>query len=54
MRDVGELAAIASVLLTPLFQVEKGIRLLGVRLSSLEPQGEDGGVEQLSLGLPGL
>nr|WP_276315848.1 hypothetical protein [Paracoccus sp. pheM1] len=41
-------------LLEPLFSVEKGIRLLGVTLSSLEPQGENGGEEQLGLGLPGL
>ncbi|MEF9601667.1 DNA polymerase IV [Paracoccus sp. PXZ] len=54
VRDAAELTSIASALLEPLFPVEKGIRLLGVTLSSLEPQGEDGGEEQLSLGLPGL
>lgn len=54
MRDAAELTGIASALLEPLFPVEKGIRLLGVTLSSLEPQGEGGGEEQLSLGLPGL
>ncbi|SFX96869.1 DNA polymerase-4 [Paracoccus pantotrophus] len=54
VRDAAELAGIASALLESLFPVEKGIRLLGVTLSSLELQGEDGGEEQLSLGLPGL
>ncbi|MFN8683603.1 DNA polymerase IV [Paracoccus sp. P2] len=54
VRDAAELTGIASALLEPLFPVEKGIRLLGVTLSSLETQGEDGGGEQLSLGLPGL
>lgn len=53
VRDAAELAGIVSTLLEPLFPVEKGIRLLGVTLSSLEPKGEDGGEEQLSLGLPG-
>lgn len=47
-----ELAAVASALLEPLFPVEKGIRLLGVTLSSLEQAREDGGTQQLSLGLP--
>ena len=54
VRDAAELTGIASALLEPLFPVEKGIRLLGVTLSSLEPQGEDRGEEQLNLGLPGL
>ena len=54
VRDAEELAGIASALLEPLFPVEKGIRLLGVTLSSLEPQGEEPAVQQLSLGLPGL
>ncbi|MCJ1901469.1 DNA polymerase IV [Paracoccus versutus] len=54
VRGAEELTMIASALLEPLFSVEKGIRLLGVTLSSLEPQGEDGAEEQLSLGLPGL
>lgn len=54
VRDAAELTSIASALLEPLFPVEKGIRLLGVTLSSLEPAGDDGTEEQLSLGLPGL
>ncbi|WGR61467.1 DNA polymerase IV [Paracoccus ferrooxidans] len=54
VRDAAELTGIASALLEALFPVEKGIRLLGVTLSSLEVQGEDNGNEQLSLGLPGL
>lgn len=54
VRDAAELAGIASALLEPLFPVEKGIRLLDVILSSLEPQREDGEEEQFSLGLPGL
>lgn len=54
MHGKEELTPPSLVLLEPLFPVEKGIRLLGVTLSSLEPQGEDGGEEQLSLGLPGL
>ena len=54
VRDAGELAGIASILLERLFPVEKGIRLLGVTLSSLEAQGEEPAVMQLSLGLPGL
>lgn len=54
VRDAAELTGIALALLEPLFPVEKGIRLLGVTLSSLELQGEDNGNEQLTLGLPGL
>ncbi|TBN51016.1 DNA polymerase IV [Paracoccus sediminis] len=47
-----DLEAIATGLLQPLFPVDKGVRLLGVTLSSLEsddPMAE----HQLSLGLPG-
>lgn len=54
VRDADELAGVASTLLEPLFPVEKGIRLLGVTLSSLEAQGEEPALRQLSLGLPGL
>lgn len=54
VRDAEELAGVASTLLEPLFPVEKGIRLLGVTLSSLEAKGEEPAVRQLSLGLPGL
>ena len=54
VRNAEELAGIASALLEPLFPVEKGIRLLGVTLSSLEAQGEEPAIRQLSLGLPGL
>jgi DNA polymerase-4 len=54
VRDAEELAGIASTLLEPLFPIEKGIRLLGVTLSSLEARGEEPAVRQLSLGLPGL
>ncbi len=43
---------ITSASLESFFPVEKVMRLLGVTLSSLEPQDEDGGEEQLSLGLP--
>ena len=54
VRDAEELAGVASTLLEPLFPVEKGIRLLGVTLSSLEAKGEEPAIRQLSLGLPGL
>ncbi|MFT3974887.1 MAG: hypothetical protein QM699_16010 [Amaricoccus sp.] len=54
LHGAGELAGIAAALLEPLFPVEKGIRLLGVTLSSLEVQGDEPAVRQLSLGLPGL
>ncbi|WP_323010587.1 DNA polymerase IV [Paracoccus sp. (in: a-proteobacteria)] len=54
LRGADELTAIASVLLEPLFPVEKGVRLLGVTLSSLESERDDDVVRQLSLGLPGL
>lgn len=54
LRGADELTAIASVLLEPLFPVEKGVRLLGVTLSSLEPERDEDVVRQLSLGLPGL
>ena len=54
VRDAAELTGIALALLEPLFPVGKGIRLLGVTLSLLEAEGDDGAGEQLSLGLPGL
>lgn len=54
VRGAEELATIASALLEPLFPVDKGIRLLGVTLSSLESGREEQAFEQLSLGLPGL
>lgn len=53
-RSAEELSAIASALLEPLFPVEKGVRLLGVTLSSLEPERDEDVARQLSLGLPGL
>src|SRR5690606_1909378 len=37
-----EVAAVADALLQPLFPVSKGIRLLGVTLSSLGQGGEEG------------
>lgn len=49
-----ELAAIVTGLMEPLFPVEKGVRLLGVTLSSLESADEGYIDQQLSLGLPGL
>lgn len=52
VRGAGELSAIANALLEPLFPVEKGVRLLGVTLSSLEADKGDDAVRQLSLGLP--
>lgn len=54
LRGAEELAAIASVLLEPLFPVEKGVRLLGVTLSSLGTDKGDDAARQLSLGLPDL
>ncbi|WKW50720.1 DNA polymerase IV [Rhodomicrobium lacus] len=51
LREADELAAISGSLLEPLFPVGKGIRLLGVTLSSLEPRREAAAV-QLSLELP--
>ncbi|WJS86344.1 DNA polymerase IV [Paracoccus sp. TOH] len=54
MRGAGELSAIANALLEPLFPVEKGVRLLGVTLSSLEADKDDDAARQLSLGLPDL
>lgn len=47
-----DLEAIATGLLQPLFPVDKGVRLLGVTLSSLEPD-DPMAEHQLSLGLPG-
>ncbi len=40
VRGARELAGMVSALLEPLFPVDKGIRLLGVTLSSLETEGE--------------
>jgi len=54
VRGAGELTAIASVLLEALFPVQKGVRLLGVTLSSLEPENDDDIDRQLSLGFPSL
>jgi DNA polymerase-4 len=54
LRRAEELTAIAWVLLEALFPVEKGVRLLGVTLSSLEPERDEDVVRQLSLELPGL
>lgn len=54
LRGAGELVAIASALLEPLFPFERGVRLLGVTLSSLEPDMGESIEQQLSLGLPGL
>ena len=54
LRGAEELTAIAAALLEPLFPTEKGVRLLGVTLSSLETDSEEAMAEQLSLGLPGL
>ncbi len=52
VRGSEELAMIACGLLAPLFPVAKGIRLLGVTLSSLVPKStEDHGEVQLSLWL---
>ncbi|MFC3167587.1 DNA polymerase IV [Paracoccus fontiphilus] len=48
-----DLEAIAVGLLQPLFPVEKGVRLLGVTLSSLESEDQGEG-QQLTLGLQGL
>ena len=44
-----ELEQIAYALLEPLFPVAKGVRLLGISLSSLV--GEDAGASELSLSL---
>ena len=54
LRGAEELTAIAWVLLEALFPVEKGVRLLGVTLSSLEADKDDDAARQLSLGLPDL
>lgn len=53
IQGAGDLQAIAVGLLQPLFPVEKGVRLLGVTLSSLGSEDE-AGEQQLTLGLPGL
>lgn len=53
VRGAGDLGLVAGQLLHPLFPVPRGVRLLGVTLSSLEPaQGRS--AAQLSLGLPGV
>ena len=54
VRGAGELSAIANALLEPLFPVAKGVRLLGVTLSSLAADKGDDAARQLSLGLPDL
>lgn len=51
VRGAEELIAIASALLEPLFPVDKGIRLLGVTLSSLEQERDGAPYRQLSLSL---
>ena len=51
VRSPEELISIAWSLLEPLFPVEKGIRLLGVTLSSLEQGRDSAASRQLSLGL---
>ncbi|MCZ0961216.1 DNA polymerase IV [Paracoccus benzoatiresistens] len=53
VHGASDLEAIAVGLLQPLFPVDKGVRLLGVTLSSLE-SGDEAEARQLSLGLPGL
>ena len=53
VHGAADLEAIAVGLLQPLFPVDKGVRLLGVTLSSLESEDETE-ARQLSLGLPGL
>lgn len=50
--DAEDLAAISTTLLEGLFPFEKGVRLLGVTLSSLEPEDAESIGQQLSLGLP--
>lgn len=55
VRSAGDLRDIALALLEPLFPVEKGVRLLGVTLSSLDEAAQDETPDpQLSLGLLGL
>ena len=49
VRNANEIAEIASTLLTELFPVQKGIRLLGVTLSSLGENSGRAGDEQMSL-----
>lgn len=51
VRGAQDLSDIAIGLLQPLFPVDRGIRLLGVTLSSLEPDG-DTVAQQLSFELP--
>ena len=52
--DTGEMAFIASTLLERMLPAEKGIRLLGVTLSSLASSDGESAYRQLSLGLAGL
>lgn len=52
--EMAQITAIAPALLEPLFPFEKSIGLLGITLSSLEVQGEEPVMEQLSLRLPDL
>lgn len=55
VRNARDLEAVAVQLLHPLFPVGKGVRLLGVTLSSLETgAGAEPEARQLSLSLPGL
>lgn len=51
VRDAEDLAIVASALLESVTPIEKGIRLLGVTLSSLESLHNAGACQQLSLGL---
>lgn len=53
VRDADDLQAVAAGLLQPLFPVDRGLRLLGVTLSSLEA-ADEAAARQLTLGLPGL
>lgn len=51
LHRVSDLTAVAIALLEPLFPVRKGVRLLGVTLSSLHSE-DDPEARQLTLGLP--
>ena len=53
-RCESELLEMAETLLRPLFPVQKGVRLLGVTLSSLLPAEADGGASPWLPGLPGF
>ena len=50
--DAEDLTSISTTLLEGLYPFEKGVRLLGVTLSSLEPEDAESIGQQLSLGLP--